>query len=1008
MLRKLKRAQQRKYAVAVATLATWISLSTLGYSAPSGGEIFTGSGTISQSGTVTTINQGSNKLGINWQDFNIAAGEKVQFIQPGSSSIALNRVVGNNGSAIYGQLTANGQIFLINPNGVLFGSGAKVNVGGLVASTKDISNADFASGNYSFAGDGGSVLNEGELKANSGGYIALLGSNVENDGVIIANQGTVALASGQKVTLDFTGDGLINVVVDKNALQAVVVNHQLIQADDGRVIMTAKTADALGSVVNSGIITARNLQHVNGMIELSGDATTNSGLLDVAGQTGGTVKVLGTKVTLTETSKINASGTSGGGTVLIGGNFQGKGTEQNAQATSVAAGATINADATTAGNGGQVAVWSDGTTDYQGSITAQGGKLGGDGGSVEVSGQTSLKFSGKVDLRALQGKTGTLLLDPQDYLIAATGGDMTGAALSDLLDTANVTILSSNGSSDGTGDVTVNDAVSWDTGNTLTLSAFHDVNVNNTITNNSSMGSLVLRADNTGTGTGTVNFAGYVGTGPAINVNNIKIYYNPDSSDTAAYGYNGGNSSNNGGSNPYSGYSATGNTMTAYMLVNNLNQLQAMNSNLNGIYALGRDIDVSATNSGSGFAPIGTGGGDDSLAFNGIFNGDGHVIDQLTINNDSLGYAGLFGGTGSTAQISNVGLTNVNIQDHGATALVGGIVGENKGSITGSYVTGNVTGGANNTGGLAGNNYGAITGSHSDAAVSGTGAIGGIAGGNFGSISASYNTGSVTGDSPTAVGGLAGHLEGSIAASYNTGSVSSTGDTVDGGHAGGLAGQGNGSITNSYNTGSVTITGNTDGNRGGGGIAGAMWGGSITNCYTTGSVTAGGTGVSSGGLLGLPWGVSVTNSYWDKETSGKENSDAYWTVDAATYGLSDAAMKTAASFAGWESPWVLQDGAYPTLASSADNNNPGGGVSPGGNTPGGGTISTEQSNRLKNIIASVSGPDKENDRGNTERNGVGGVANIPNSAYQDQLITVNLDNSQAQDDTAKEDASPVK
>ena len=993
MLRKLKRTQQRKYATVLAALATFIGVHTVGYTAPSDGQIFAGSGAITQTGTVTTINQMSSKLGINWQDFNIAAGEKVQFVQPNGQSIALNRVVGTNGTAIYGQLTANGQVFLINPNGVLFASGAKVNVGGLVASTNGISDADFLAGNYSFSGDG-TVLNQGQLTATEGGYIALIGGNVQNEGIIVANKGVVALASGQKVTLDLTGDGLINLAVDRNALHAVVANNQMIQANGGRVIMTAQTANDLnGTVVNSGIVTARTINNVNGTIILAGDTTVNSGSLDASGQTGGTVKVLGTNVALTDTSKINASGTLGGGTVLIGGNFQGKGTEQNAQNTTIAAGASITADATSKGNGGQVVVWSDNTTNYQGTITAKGGTLGGNGGQVEVSGKNKLNFTGKVDLRAVQGTTGILLLDPSDFTIAASGGDMTGAKLGELLGTASVTILSSNGGLDGTGNVTVQDAVTWSNSNGLTLSAVHDVNVNNTITNTS--GTLVLRADNTGTGTGTVNF----GSGTAVNVGNVSIYYNPDSTDITAYGYSGSNSSNNGSTNPYTSNVTEGNNLKVYMLVNNLGQLQAMNTNLNGVYALGRDVDASATNTGTGFIPIGAGGTDtDPILFTGVLNGDGHAIDQLTINNDTLTFAGLFGSTSSTATISNLGLTNVSIKDNGGngvTPLTGSIAGQNNGIIDASYATGSVEGG-NNTGGLVGNNFGSITNSYSAVSVSGgaAAAVGGIAGGNFKIISGSHNTGSVTGNSPTAVGGLAGHLDGtgSITQSYNTGAVSSTGDTVDGGHAGGLIGQGNGIILNSYNTGSVTITGNnTGGNRGAGGIAGAMWGGSITDSYSVGSITTTGIGLTSGGLLGLPWGAAVTNSYWDTDTSGKTDGGGYGGLSGTT-GLSSANMKIAANFVGWTSPWVLQDGASPTFAGTPVTPG-GGGTTPGGGgttPPAGNVISAETTTTIKNIRAGVT---------SLAHDQVKNTANTQN-LNEDSLITINLDNEKSENDSS--------
>jgi len=166
---------------------------------PTGGQVVAGQGQIgTPSNNQMVIDQASNKLAIDWQSFDIGKGSKVTFNQPGSDSIALNRVLGADGSKIMGQLDANGQVFIVNPNGVLFGQSAQVNVGGLVASTLDISNSDFEAGNYRFKGSSSnaSVINNGQITAADGGAVALLGGTVSNNGVIVANQGTVALAAG--------------------------------------------------------------------------------------------------------------------------------------------------------------------------------------------------------------------------------------------------------------------------------------------------------------------------------------------------------------------------------------------------------------------------------------------------------------------------------------------------------------------------------------------------------------------------------------------------------------------------------------------------------------------------------------------------------------------------------------------------------------------------------------------------------------------------------------------
>ncbi|MEO7954789.1 MAG: filamentous hemagglutinin N-terminal domain-containing protein, partial [Polaromonas sp.] len=197
---------------------------------PTGGVVSAGSASIGGTAGNMTITQTTPNVAINWQSFGIKAGESVQFVQPGSSSVALNRVIGADPSSILGSLTANGKVFLVNPNGILFGQGASVNVGGLVASTLAISDANFMAGNHQFSGAGaGAVVNQGTINAASGGYVALLGANVSNQGVIAAQLGTIALAAGNAVTLDVAGDKLLKVTIDQGAVNALVDNGGLIR-----------------------------------------------------------------------------------------------------------------------------------------------------------------------------------------------------------------------------------------------------------------------------------------------------------------------------------------------------------------------------------------------------------------------------------------------------------------------------------------------------------------------------------------------------------------------------------------------------------------------------------------------------------------------------------------------------------------------------------------------------------------------------------------------------------
>jgi len=329
-----------------------------------------------QAGTVTVqnpnansmvLNQGTNKAVLDWQSFSIGAGQSVQFLQPGASSVALNRVLGQSASSIFGSLTANGQVFLVNPNGVLFAPGASVNVGGLVASTLNMSNADFLAGKYTFSGSSGaSIVNNGVLKA---GYVVLAGAQVANNGVIeAAPGGSVGLLAGSRITVDPSGEGLVKFSVDTAAVNAAATNTGTITADGGQVLMAASAvSDTLPTVINqSGVIRANSVGEQRGTIVLSGGATgivKVSGQLeamgDNAGEKGGTVKVLGDRVGLMAGAVVNASGDSGGGTVLVGGNFQGNGAEQNATVSTVGDGC---ADQRRSGTSGKAERSSSGRT----------------------------------------------------------------------------------------------------------------------------------------------------------------------------------------------------------------------------------------------------------------------------------------------------------------------------------------------------------------------------------------------------------------------------------------------------------------------------------------------------------------------------------------------------------------------------------------------------------------------------------------------------------------------
>ncbi|MCH7931652.1 MAG: filamentous hemagglutinin N-terminal domain-containing protein, partial [Proteobacteria bacterium] len=414
------------------------------YANPEDGTVVSGSATIVQtSDTRLDIYQTSDQTMIDWRSFSIAAGEITNFYQPSSTSLAINRVTGNTISEIFGQLTANGQIMLLNTNGILFGPNSRIDVASLTASTLDISNDGFVEGQFSFFGSSdstASVVNQGTITVKDGGLVALVAPGVANQGVIVANLGRVTLASGNAFTVDLFGDGLINLVADAKVvsqalgadgapLDSLVSNSGRITTDGGIVVLTVNAAQGVvDNVINmTGVIEARSAVERNGEIVLFGGDSgivRVAGTLDAsgkgAGQTGGTVKVLGEYVGLFDGALIDVSGDAGGGTVLVGGNYKGQGSEPNAKVTYVDGGATINADAITSGDGGTVIVWSDETSRIYGSISVRGGSVSGDGGFVETSSKGYLEVTNAPDIGAGTGSGGWWLIDPSNIDITDT------------------------------------------------------------------------------------------------------------------------------------------------------------------------------------------------------------------------------------------------------------------------------------------------------------------------------------------------------------------------------------------------------------------------------------------------------------------------------------------------------------------------------------------------------------------------------------------------------------
>ncbi|KML10179.1 MULTISPECIES: two-partner secretion domain-containing protein [Burkholderia] len=751
---------------------------------PVGENVVSGSADILRydNGRQMSINQHSDKLLTEWSSFNVDAGQRVKFNQPSASSIALNRVVGQQGSAIHGSIDANGRVFLVNPNGILFGNGAQVNVGGLVASTLDIKNADFAAGNYRFSGSSiGNIQNSGSLVAAEGGAIALLGAQVVNRGVVQAQMGTVALAAGDAITLNFDGSKLLNVQVDERAVDALASNERLLKADGGQVLMSARTANALLQTVvnNQGAIEARTLRNSAGRISLDGH---DAGTVNVAG--------------------------------------------------------TLNASATTPGNGG--------TIDTRGA-------------DVKVALGTT------VDTRATNGRNGVWRIASSDLSVtpgASRQGTIVADTLSRNLGMTDIELVAEQGK------LSVDGPVNWATGNQLMLTSRQgDVAVNG-----------ALRATGANAGV-AIDAAQGAQINAPVALTGANARFKLDYVGT----YSLGNSASVTLSGAGAGFESNG---FLHTVIQTLAQLQAINANLGGLYVLGNDIAGGYYN--TTFQTIGA-----DTPFSGVFDGLGHSVSRLSITSGSP-YAGLFGL--NTGRIANLVLKSSSV---GAAAgpgpvSIGAVAGENRGEIANVVVSDNtlVRAGASRSnvlGGLVGINRGSVAQSSFTGRVEGNGmtyAAGGLVGEQAApagraedtTISDSMANATVSGGAPNAasLGGLVGvNRGGTIRNGTSLGSTSAAG--LSGVNVGGLVGANlAGGIV--QGTASGRTTGGTAGTAGGfvGYNAGTIWGalasgvvdgrsaqaiggfvgmnlGSVTGSKALGAVTSASSG-ATGGFVGINQG----------------------------------------------------------------------------------------------------------------------------------------------------------
>lgn len=818
---------------------------------PTGGQIVGGNaaGTIATNGNAMTINQVQQRIVANWDSYSIGQNASVHYQQP-TGGVALNRVTGTAPSEIYGRLTATGDVYLINPNGVMFGRTAQVDVGALVASTSNISDADFFAGKAKFNRNGatGKIENEGQLTAALGGYIALLAPEVRNSGVILAQMGTVALAAGEAVELQFDSGKLANLRVDPATIATLIDNKNAVVAPGGLIILSAQAAsqlqggaiknsgtldasgmtvkggrivleashtidntgtisaagntanaggsvaitapqvnlggtvdvsgstggnvlvNAIGSLVSSGQIIAKGLvdrggevrlaqaQNVllqagsridasgntqggsvyaesanaikvegsvdassangaGGSIELAAgtQAALNNASLDASGANrggsiyisakqanhtsladpnnpindptappqdrpnvavtgttvlrssarsgkGGKVELTGDDILLGTGSLIDATGATGGGEVLVGGDWQGSNGVYQAVTVNLENGAKIDASATQQGDGGKVVLWSDihnpnSHTSVAGSIKAEAAD-GGQGGKVETSGH-KLSIADSVSVKT---GGGSWLLDPYDFTIGA-GGDITASALELALGSGNVSITTQTtgtntssayyGSISGSGDIIIKDALTW-SHNTLSLTANHSILVNNTVSVTGDAGLTTLTNQGSYSDTSTTS-AGYLKM-----KQNRSGMNGTDTFDGKITWTSTGTLTMNS-----KAYSLTGDGDATGKIITTQAELEAIsvgNTTLSATtryYAIANDLTLTGTWAGLGTTTTG---------FRGTLEGLGHTISGIT-NSSSVteSYQG-FIRQGAVVNIQNLGFVGATIYSGGNTA----------------------------------------------------------------------------------------------------------------------------------------------------------------------------------------------------------------------------------------------------------------------------------------------------------------------------------------------------
>ncbi|EMX66921.1 filamentous hemagglutinin family N-terminal domain protein [Escherichia coli Jurua 18/11] len=793
---------------------------------PTGGQIVAGSGSIqTPSGNQMNIHQSSQNMVANWNSFDIGKGNTVQFYQPNSSAVALNRVVGGGESQIMGNLKANGQVFLVNPSGVLFGKGASVSTSGFVASTRDIKNDDFMNRRYTFSGGqkaGAAIVNQGALTTNAGGYIVLAADRVSNSGTIRTPGGKTVLAASERVTLQLDNGGLMSAQVTGDVVNALVENRGLVSARDGQVYLTALGRDMLmNTVLNvSGVVEAGGMHRQDGNIVLDGG---DSGVVHLSGTLqadnasgqGGKVVVQGKNILLDKGSSITATGGQGGGEVYVGGGWQGKDSNiRNADKVVMQDGARIDVSATQQGNGGTAVLWSDSYTNFHGQISAKGGETGGNGGQVETSSHGNLQAFGTVSASAKKGKAGNWLLDSADITIVngsndsnvsktettqspphtqfaptAAGSAVSNTSINNRLNNGtSVTIRTGHTTKDGAqkGNITVNAAINKSNGSdaNLTLQAGGNITVNNSITSTSGKLNVNLSGANTNNGSITISnnvnittSGGSITIGTANASNSVNISIN----NTTLNASNGNIQLTGTGTGNDSGILFNGcNTLTASNITLTGSSTSGNAINLTGTATLNATNNITLTGSSTSGNAINLKGNNTLTASNITLTGESTSGNAINLT-DTTGTTTLNATNNITMQGTRVQIKHSNITA-GNFAL--------NATVAGSEIS-NTTLTATNNINLTAKTNSASSGVYlKDARITST-------------------NGNITANGTATANGKATHLDNNVTLNASNGRIKLTGNGYGHGSASGILFAGNNRLTAS----NIALTGNsTSGN----------------------------------------------------------------------------------------------------------------------------------------------------------------------------------------------------